>query len=371
MASSSPSSSASSSQKRLVPARPDAGDGGGRPPWAPRFPWRWVVLGACALGLFVGSYVFRERQKATVLRQSILKAYDQKVEPVAKRYRAFRQELENRVLGAAEGGVTETAVDERLKISGLHGARGLYLRLREENAQSREAIADAAATMEPDAITRCLGLSPTSVRTLYERGDFLERDWTDRIREEESLPRLEVFDDEVNRRYERDLPPVVESMRADYFLLAMVRGANRRVAPVDVYLWDLRRTQSELLRVRTKSRGMLLPGRIAPGGGDLPPPPIHSSGAVDCSIAAQVKAAAGERVMEVGSAAAALRDAPGEGDATGGAQQDDPAGTPPSPTGTGGGASPGSSPEKASSPGSPASPGGSTATAGADVDPEG
>jgi len=273
-----------------------------------------VLLGGGALVLFIALYASRQGQKADVLRQSIIEAYDQKIEPVARKYRTFRGRIEDQVLDlAASDPVDEPVVDERLAISGLHGARGLYLRVREKDATDRDALAAAVRGMEPDAIARCLGLSPTSARTLWERGDFLERDWLDHVRDETSLSRLEVYDDQVNRRYERDLPPVVEAMRADYLLLALVRGDNRRDDPVDVYLWDLRRTKSELLRVHTQARGMLLPVKIAPGGEDLPAPPIQSPGAVDCSIAAQVKAAAGERVMAVGADPSALTD-PGNGD---------------------------------------------------------
>lgn len=307
------------SEERLIPARPDGG-GEGKPPWAPRVPWLWILFGVGAITLFFGSYWLRQQQKADVLRTSIVEAYDQRIEPAAKRYRAFRRQLEGWIMDAARTEELETYVDPRLEISGLHGARGLYARIREENAEDPESIAYAMARWTPDAITRCLGLAPGSARTFYETGAFLTTDYIDAIRDETSLARLEVMDDELRRRFERDLPAVLEALRADYFLLAVVRGDDRSEDPVDVYLWNLRGEESLLLRVRAKARGALLPVRIAPGGGDVPAPKINAGGAVDCSIAAQVKAAAGEPALEVGSAVEALqgRDEDAGGDAAAG-----------------------------------------------------
>jgi hypothetical protein len=102
------------------------------------------------------------------------------------------------------------------------------------------------------------------------------------------------------------VPIVSNLLRAEYFLLVVQQGENRRDAPVDVYLWDLRENR-QLLRTRIQARGVLIPVRIdrmlpgvqvqaAPGV-----PAMTSGGAHDCSIAAQIKAITGDSVVEVGT----------------------------------------------------------------------
>lgn len=287
-------------EERLKPARPDDSEGG-RPEYAPRFPWRWVLLGLVTAIVLGGGYWWREQQKEADLRARIVQAYEQRLGDVVNRYRGFREQVEGWVIEAAEADPPARYVDPRLRISALHQGQGLYLRLPAARARSAESIDEAARSMGPDAITRCLGVTPISMRGFYEKGDFLMPGWIDRASEDEAgMMRLRVIDDELARYSERDLPSILNMMQSQYLLLVLERGETRATGPVDVYLYDLR-ARRKLLSVRTEPAGVLIPVRIAVKG--APPAPrvpvrTDSPGATDCSIAAQVKELTGEPAMD-------------------------------------------------------------------------
>lgn len=292
----------------LRPARPDPEElGGGRPAYMPRIPWKWIVLFGGLVGLVYGGYQVRERQRADALRAQILDTYDENLGSLSERYVAFRQRIERWTSEAARGGEPERWVDPRLRVSGLHSGEGVYLRLTAEQAASAEGIADAARAMQQDALVRCLGIAPASARGIYEIGNFLTPEWRDEVVGASDFMRLRVMDEQLARSMEVDVPVVASMLGAQYFLLVVQQGENRRDAPVDVFLWDLREDR-QLLRARFQANGILLPVRLRFDG--VPPPPrpdghaeLFSGGAHDCSIAAQIKALTGEAPMTVGSGA--------------------------------------------------------------------
>jgi len=187
--------------------------------------------------------------------------------------------------------------------------------------------------MGADALIRCLGIAPASARGLYQAGAFLTQAWVDEARTTPERIRLRVLDEQLARSVQVDVPAIATLLSAQYFLLVIQQGQSRRDAPVDVYLWDLREDRP-LLRARVQGRGLLLPVRlrfdgVAPAPRPETPPSVHSIGAFDCSIAAQIKALTGEAPVSVGSAEeiearAAQPPAPAEGAAS-------PAGTPAAP----------------------------------------
>jgi len=286
-------------EERLKPARPDVGEG--KPEYAPRFPWRWVLLGAAALLILGGGYYLREQSKEEALREQIQGVYDQRLGDVVDRYRAFRNEVEAWVMEAHEADPPEEYVDPRLKISALHQGQGLYLRLPAGGAADPESIDYHAQRSAGDAITRCLGIAPINMAGFYEKGAFLMPGWIDRASEENAgMMRLRVIDDELARYTERDLPGILNMMQSQYLLLVLERGETRSTGPVDVFLYDLRNDR-KLLSTRTEPEGVLLPVRINVKG--APPAPrvtarTDSPGAADCSIAAQVKELTGEPAMD-------------------------------------------------------------------------
>ncbi len=192
--------------------------------------------------------------------------------------------------------------NERLDLGGLHGAAGVYLRVHEDAVDDPYTLAEAGRGMTQDAIARCLGLSPLSLRGLYERLPFVEPEWMERTNAADDNMRLRVVQDELERRASRDLPVLMDMVQSDYFLLAVEHGSSRSEHPVDVYLWDIRRN-ALLLKTRTQARGALIPVRI--GIGDAPagsaPAPQLRGGVTDCSIASQVRAAAGGATPEIRS----------------------------------------------------------------------
>ena len=294
------------SSPRLRAAKPDPEELEGRPEYMPQIPWKWALVGALALaGIYFG-YQYREGARADAMREQILSTHEEHLAPIVDRYRTFRTRIEDWTMEAASAGEPERWADPRLRITGLHGGEGLYLRVRAEDATSREGIERGALAMREDALTRCLGIAPASARGLFENGAFLMPQWLDAVREEPDFLRLRVLDEQLARNMAVDVPIVSNLLRAEYFLLVVQQGENRRDAPVDVYLWDLRENR-QLLRTRIQARGVLIPVRIdrmlpgvqvqaAPGV-----PAMTSGGAHDCSIAAQIKAITGDSVVEVGT----------------------------------------------------------------------
>lgn len=285
------------SEERLRPAKPERG---GKSVFGPKLPWKWIIGGTAIVSAVIIGYALQQENKAETLRGHILGAWERHVKAPSERVTAFREKIEGWVIDAA-GGAPERHVDPRLRIAGLHSGRGVYLRLRAADATSPEKIEEGAKAMDQDAITRCLGVAPASLRGLYERGEFLKPEWLQSVREANGVMRLRVLDDELARHAERDLPVLLDLARADWFLLVLQRGENRRDAPVDVFLWDLRRDEL-LLSGRTQADGILIPARIgSAGAGAQGAPRIDSGGANDCAIASQIKAMTGETPVTFGS----------------------------------------------------------------------
>jgi hypothetical protein len=288
------------SEERLRPARPDDDESTA---YGPRVPWLWIVLGAVAATILGGGWYWRESEKESRLRGEILSVYDQRVAPVGERYRTFRDRIDGWVAEVARQDPPEPFVDPRLRISALHTGQGVYLRLRADAAGSPADIERGAREMGPDAITRCMGITPLSLRGFYEQARILDPAWRQGVVDASGVMRLRVLDDELRRGAETELPNALNAIGSRYFLLVLQRGPSRRDAPVDVFMWDLR-AGVKLLSTRTDPDGVLVPVRARFEGAPPSPRVPHnpdSMGAVDCSIASQVKALTGEPAMTFGS----------------------------------------------------------------------
>jgi hypothetical protein len=274
--------------QRLVPARPQPRDDARA--YLPRVPWRIVLFGTLSVITVMGGYYWKEQRKAAELRAAIVHVHETELAQARDAYTAMRDKLEKLVLAAASGS-TETLIDRRLNIPGLRSGSGLYLRLSLAQAKTKQGIDEGAKSMDADEIASCLGLAPTSVRGLYENGEFLLPEAVEAVKRETSVMRLRVQDEMLSRHIRADLPSVLGLLHSDWFLLVLQEGENRRDAPVRVFLWDLAHGDL-LMRARVQSAGVLLTGHIlsqaSPGRTALPPE--RSSGAAnDCSIAAKLK----------------------------------------------------------------------------------
>ena len=275
--------------RRLAPARPDTRDEAAA--YLPKIPWRFVLLGALSVATVMGGYYWKEQRKAGELRAAIIRVHESELGQARQAYVALRDKLEGLILSTSNA-PAESLVDRRLNIPGLRSGSGLYLRLPLALAATKPGITQGAKAMDADLIATCLGLAPTSVRGLYEKGEFLLPAFLDNVKNESSVMRLRVQDEMLSRRIRADLPSVLGLMRSDWFLLVLQEGDNRRDAPVRVFLWDLAHGEL-LLRARVKSEGVLLTGHILSKGMDprlAPPAGERTSGAAnDCSIASQLK----------------------------------------------------------------------------------
>ena len=276
----------------LRPARPDV-DEGARPGYLPRLPWKWIGGIGTFLVLSIGTCQIRERQEVEAMRANVLEVHRAQLGPLGARYDALLAKVYRNTIAAAARR-PETYVDPRLKLDALGSGAGVYLRIKAKEATTPEKIASASLDAPRDAIGACLGLSPVWFPELYAHGTFLEGRFIKQAETADSVMRLRVIAEELRQRTKRDLPFVVPALQARWFMLALERGDNRRDAPVDIYIWDLR-DDALLLSARTLADGVLVSARIAVtgtkpgqyGSGN------QSSAAQDCSIAAQLRGAAG------------------------------------------------------------------------------
>ena len=273
-------------------------------PFGPRIPYKWVLITVVAVATLITALTMRSAQEVEALRARILEVHAAQIEPVAQRVLAFRSGLEERIQQAASLEVEDFA-NPRFRFSGIHNAQVLYLRISAEAAASAESLREAAVNMRADAIGSCFGVAPMSMRGMYLSDAPLQPSWVEEVRSAEDRRRLEALDYSIGRHVERELPLLVTMMQSQLFMLVIERGESRRAHPVDVFLWDLGREEL-LVRARVVSRGRLLSVRVR--SEDSPNitrerRPNDTSGAVDCSIAQQVRAVTGEGVIELENAA--------------------------------------------------------------------
>lgn len=275
----------------LRPARPDAE--GTRPAYMPKLPWKWIGGIGLFLTVSIGTCQYRDKQELTAMRASVLEAHQKQLGPFVERYEKLVDSVFRYTTAAAQK-PPERYTDPRLKLDVLGSGKGVYLRLKADQAVDREHIIKAALDVQQDAIARCLGLAPVWFPELYAHGTFLEERFIKQAKDAQDVLKLRVVAEELRQRTQRDLPFVAEWVNAQWFMLVLERGENRREAPVDAYIWDLR-TQQLLFSGQAQADGVLVAARIAVTGTT---PGQHSSGAQtgaahDCSIAAKLRALAG------------------------------------------------------------------------------
>ncbi len=287
--------------RELRPARPEPE--GDKPAYMPKVPWKWIG----GLGLFValsaGIYNVREREEEAALRTAIMRAHKRDLGPVVARFEGLVSKINAWTVAAANAKSVDDYVDPRLNLNALHKGKGLYMRLTATDARTTDGIVTGLDAATPDAIARCLGLAPASVGELYARGSFLTSTWIEQADDAEGVMKLRVIADEIKQRSKRDLPFVATATSSDWFMLALEQGDNRRDAPVDIYLYDLR-SNKLLLRSRVQAEGALVAARIAVEGVK---PGAYASGAQtgaaqDCSIASGLRELAGSKATSFAAA---------------------------------------------------------------------
>ena len=271
---------------------------GGARPFAQSLPWKGIVVAILFIGLFVGGYLYYQEKRTNALRDQVAQNFASSVRPAIPKIKAFESKINTWVMRASKNPNPKTWADPKLNINGLHGAQGVYLRILEANTTDTDKIAVATQLADEDAITNCLGFAPLTLKSLYAVADLTGDSWLNELSNTHDYMRLSVMQEQLANRTSRDLPVLLNVVQSDYLLLAIVRGESRFEDPVDVYMWDIKRNKP-LLRTRTKAKGMLVSVKIAldgtPRGAAKPLP--KKSGAADCSIASQIREAAGREAV--------------------------------------------------------------------------
>lgn len=280
-------------QPRLIAARPAGAAASAG--FKPRTRWRLLAGILSAAVLLFGLHLVRERRKIDALRTQLLEVRRTVLAEPMQRYAETRRGLEDLILDAARR-PEERVVDPRLRLSGLHAGKGLYLRVPADAATTRESLVRAARTAEADNIPACLGIAPAAARGIWDKADFLSPEWAERVRKQDSLLTLRVTDTVLARQIKVDLPNVLELLRSDWLLLVLDHSTPAQEGVVDAQLWDLRSRQL-LLRSRVVGEGALVAARIrsqatTPSAKAPGPVPLATDVARDCSIAAQLRALA-------------------------------------------------------------------------------
>lgn len=268
---------------------PDAGI----PTFRRPFPWHWAGL-ALVLVVGIGLYAKHSREtKLDALEARLVREHTTQVRSHAGEIDRFRQSVEGMVVRAARM-PEPSSLEPGFTVESLRGRPGVYIRIRERDTASAAAIGEALSSMEPDAIPRCLGITPVAMRTLYTKSELLKPEWLLRARGSRDTIRLRVRIDEVERFARRDLPVLRSIVESEYVLVSVVRGDTRETSAVDAYVFDAR-SGALRLATRTRAEGVLITGRIS--GYRAPTPSaaaLAMSGAMDCSIASQIRTRTGE-----------------------------------------------------------------------------
>ncbi len=267
-----------------------------------RRPFPWLTASVIVALLAAGGFFLLRRSQNEVaeLRAELVRTHSERIGERALRIRGFRNDVETMILRAAALRSPDVSAPG-FTFESLRGRPGVYVRLREADAASRDSISRALEIMEPDAIAHCFGLTPVAMRTLYTKCAPLTGQWLQQARELDDALRLRVRVDEIRRYAERDLPALESISESEYLLLTIVRGESRARDEVDVYLFDAR-TKELRFGWNTRANGYLLTARIA--GYSAPSPSVEAlarSGATDCSIAAQARTRTGEFGAATGS----------------------------------------------------------------------
>lgn len=265
-----------------------------------KFPWKWVAIGVFVVAAVATTYQLKKHRDASVIRDRILRVHEHDLAASRTRILSLEHRIEGFVAEALQRTPSNSA-DSRIDVNQLHRGQGLYLRIPASAITSPSQVGAAARVMEADAIMHCMGIAPVSARTLFEKGQFLEPEWTNTARDTSDVLRLRVLEEELLHHVRTDLPVAERATRSDWFMLAIERGPTRTNSPVDFFVWNLR-DGANLLSVRTEAHGGFITARANLGGdavGSAPPPVDRAAVAADCSLASQVLAQTGSPTATV------------------------------------------------------------------------
>ena len=276
----------------VSPIRPAKVDWNGpSPEYSPRIPWKAISIALLVLLVLGGGYYYQSHRETEATRAKIHALYAKEVAPVAKRLKPFRLRLSRWILQASAKEPKDT-VAAGWSLNQLREKKSLYLRvIAPEPIKDQSQVVDSLPLMGRDAIGRCLGIHHVSARTLFEDKEFLTPRWLKAVDETEQHMRLRVFSETLARRISSDVP-VYEALmdESEYFLLAVQRGPSRKNTAVDFWAFALP-SGKEIFSLRAKGAGRVIHAQIGNPStkGSKVPSPADDLGALDCSIANQLR----------------------------------------------------------------------------------
>jgi hypothetical protein len=285
---------------------------------------QFILLAAtlCVCGLIAYKVVTdRDVNRA---KDRILADQRAAVQSIGAEWFPMRDKIEQTVVAAAAE-YKGDFVDPSARAMPFRGQPGLYLRLRVVDAKDTAAIRKNAPDSQKDAFAGCFLREPNdrAARGEADAGAFAEQpwnlgrayasarvlteEWANNVREATDLIRIKVFDQQLEKAMQEELPLAARVVKnAQFFLLALdedspeatkladggaVTEAQLQLVPhaTRVVVLDLR-SGKELLRVRRAGAAMLLPA----GERVVTDPALKDSmarQANNCNLAQQIEAA--------------------------------------------------------------------------------
>ncbi len=312
-------------------------EGRGKMRWPPAKYWGYAGI---VMGLMLIFHYKRTLSELDRMRNELLGKQRYVKTQIEPKWTPLRDKMEGWTTQLAKGPVEELIEKDALAEWGFRSKKGVYLRLRAEDAESADAIRKAAKDSLRDAFTGCLALVPNAsplagkeckrssecergehcneqdhcskpaqpfnLRIAYRAFAVLSDEWVREVQEANEMTvrgLAPTFDDLVRD----DMPMATDLVReAQYFLVVIDEKADKEPPPVPgskpsevrqalphfarIGVWRLT-DDKPMLRMRREAAGQLLgnPGSVEPEVAEA-----RQRQANSCSLAIQVRQAIGD-----------------------------------------------------------------------------
>ncbi|MBK8216960.1 MAG: hypothetical protein IPK71_24815 [Myxococcales bacterium] len=207
-------------------------------------------FGLVGVGLLVtlGVAYFASNRELEAARGDLLKKQRAAGETVGKEWAPLRDSLEAVALAEAKSPSFDDLVKPEVATWDFRALPGIYLRVRQAEATTVEALRAAAATSQRDGFCACLmkgqaapegdaGVAderPWNLHRAYAATRVLEPSWVDEVKSAENDTRLRVFAQQYEKAQVGALPVAIEIVkRAQFFMLVLDEDTDEAKAEAD------------------------------------------------------------------------------------------------------------------------------------------